>query len=117
MSDNNSTVLVEILNGTSQGGGGWSSCGSAGSCGTNPYEELQEIAEKLTDELKTAYGEKVEVKYINADNTGLADYPLVSRVLQMGYPYPITIINGEPKFAGGIMGPDIKSSIDEILNQ
>jgi len=78
---------------------------------------LQEIADKLTGDLKEAYGDKVEVKYIDADKTGLANYPLVSRVLQMGYPYPITVINGEPKFAGGIMAPDIKTNIDEILNQ
>ncbi|MGE5390851.1 MAG: hypothetical protein ACM3PE_07275 [Deltaproteobacteria bacterium] len=78
---------------------------------------MQEIADRLTGELKAAYGDKVEVKYIDADKNGLADYPLVSRVLQMGYPYPITLINGEPKFAGGIMAPDIKSNIDEILNQ
>jgi len=33
----------------------------------------------------------------------------------MGYPYPITLINGEPKFAGGIMTPEIKTVIDELL--
>lgn len=75
------------------------------------------MAEKLTEDLKSAYGDKVEVKYIDADKTGLAAYPLVSQVLQMGYPYPITVINGEPKFAGGIMAPDIKTNIDELLNQ
>lgn len=39
----------------------------------------------------------------------------MNQVLQMGYPYPITLVNGEPKFAGGIMLPEIKELIDEIL--
>jgi hypothetical protein len=40
----------------------------------------------------------------------------MDRVLQMGYPYPITLINGEPKFAGGIMIAEVKQSIEELVN-
>jgi len=76
---------------------------------------MQVLTDKLADELQSAYGSNVVVKYVNADTAGLGEYPLVNRVLQMGYPYPITVINGEPKFAGGIMAPDIKNSIDELL--
>jgi hypothetical protein len=49
------------------------------------------------------------------EKTSLKDYPVVNQVLQMGYPYPITLINGEPKFAGGIMLPEIKSIINELV--
>ncbi|MDD3269112.1 MAG: hypothetical protein PHX14_07300 [Syntrophomonadaceae bacterium] len=66
-------------------------------------------------QLKKAYGDKVEVKYVDADKEGLGNYAIIDRVLQMGYPYPITLINGEPKFAGGIMESEIKTNIDEIL--
>ncbi len=69
----------------------------------------------MGEQLKKAYGDKVEVKYIDADKEGLGNYAIVNRVLQMGYPYPITLINGEPKFAGGIMESEIKNSIDTIL--
>ncbi len=69
----------------------------------------------MGEELKKAYGDKVDVKYVDADKEGLGNYAIVNRVLQMGYPYPITLINGEPKFAGGIMESEIKSNIDEIL--
>ncbi len=66
--------------------------------------------------MKESYGDQVTLKYINADQEGLVNYPLVNKVLQMGYPYPITVINGEPKFAGGIMIPELKSTIEELLN-
>ncbi|MDD2620375.1 MAG: hypothetical protein PHC92_06875 [Syntrophomonadaceae bacterium] len=55
------------------------------------------------------------MKYVDADKEGLGNYAIINRVLQMGYPYPITLINGEPKFAGGIMEAEIKNNVDEVL--
>ncbi len=69
----------------------------------------------MADELKKGFGDQVEVKYIDVDKEGLDKYPIMNRVLQMGYPYPITLINGEPKFAGGIMLSEVKQSIDDML--
>ncbi len=109
-------VKIEILNGTNASGG-CSGCPSCGSCGTNPYEEYQPIVDKVSEDLTEKFGEQVSVQYINVDQEGLSKYPLVNKVLQLGYPYPITVINGEPKFAGGIMVPELMSSIEEILNQ
>jgi len=115
MADGKQPILIEVLNGTSPGGGGCSCCASAGHCGTTPEEEIREMTDRLSDELLQSFGYKVEVKLINADAVGLSQYPLVSKVLQMGYPYPITLINGKPKFAGGIMTDDIIASIESIL--
>lgn len=118
MADHKETILVEVLSGTSPSGGGCSSCASAGCCGTTPIEEMKEITNRLSEDLRESFGERVEVRFIDADASGLSQYPLVSRVLEMGYPYPITVINGQPKFAGGIMTPDIIGSIEEmIINQ
>jgi len=71
--------------------------------------------QKLAGELGASFGDKVEVKYVDVDKVGLDKYPVLGRVLQMGYPYPITLINGQPKFAGGILGDDIKASIKEVV--
>jgi len=71
----------------------------------------------MKDELNKVYGSKVEVKYVDVDNEGLGNYPVMKQVLQMGYPYPVTLINGQPKFAGGIMVPEVKQVIDETLQQ
>lgn len=70
----------------------------------------------MSKELNKIYGDKVAVKYVDVQKEGLKDYPIVEQVLRMGYPFPITLINGEPKFAGGIMKSEIKLAIDEILN-
>lgn len=68
-------------------------------------------------ELNHQFGDQVEVKYVDIDKVGLDNYPVMSRVLQMGYPYPITLINGEPKFAGGIMAAEVKQNIDELIKK
>ena len=70
---------------------------------------------KLAEELKESFGDLVELKYVDADKEGLDNYPIMQKVLQMGYPYPVTLLNGEPKFAGGVIAGDIKNSIEELL--
>lgn len=110
---NEGPVLVEVLFGShAPTGGGWAGCASAASCGSVDYADQ---TEKLAENLKEEFGDKVQVNYVDVEKTSLKDYPVINQVLQMGYPYPITLINGEPKFAGGIMLPEIKSIIDELL--
>lgn len=115
MADNNRKVIVEILHGTQQASSGHncSCCSAAGSCG--PSINMEAETEKLLKELGEEFGEQVEVKYVDVDKTGLNDFPMINRVLEMGYPYPITIIDGQPKFAGGLMIPEIKEAIREKL--
>lgn len=114
MADKVDKVLIEVLQGTPPAGGcNCSGCSSSSSCGSASDWEAE--VKKLAEELGTSYGDKVEVKFVDVDKEGLGNYPLMSKVLQMGYPYPITLINGEPKFAGGIMGDEIKTSIDEMM--
>jgi disulfide oxidoreductase YuzD len=113
---NEGQVLVEVLHGShNPAGGGCEGCASAANCSSNIDYSIQ--TEKLSADLKGEYGDKVQVNYIDVDKTSLKDYPMVDQVLQMGYPYPITLINGEPKFAGGILLPEIKSVIDKLLEQ
>lgn len=117
MADENKVILVEVLQGTQVATGGWncsSDCSSAASCGTTT--DYAELATQMKDELIKVYGDKIEVKYVDVDKEGLANYPVMNQVLQMGYPYPITLIDGQPKFAGGIMTTEIKELIEETLN-
>ncbi len=75
------------------------------------------MAQTLAETLKASFNDQVEVRYVDVDVVGLDSYPSMKRVLQLGYPYPITLINGEPRYAGGIMVPEIKQSIEDILKQ
>jgi disulfide oxidoreductase YuzD len=71
----------------------------------------------MTEEINKLYGDKVEVKYVDIDQVGTDKYPVMKQVLQMGYPYPVTLINGQPKFAGGIMVNEVKEFIAETLKE
>jgi len=75
------------------------------------------MTNQMAKELKDQYGDQVEIKYVDVDKVGLKDYPIMNRVLQMGYPYPITLINGDPKFAGGLMIAEVKQIIEEVLKE
>jgi disulfide oxidoreductase YuzD len=109
------SILVEVLEGTQpETGCNCSGCGSSAGCGS--ARDIPAETNKLADEL-SSYGDKVEVKYVNVDKEGSDNYPNLDRILQMGYPYPITIINGEPKFAGGIMADEVKKIIDGIMSE
>jgi len=111
-------VLIEVLQGTMSMGGGWSctsDCASAASCGTTI--DYSDQTAQLKEELTKTYGDKVEVKYVDVDKEGLTNYPVMNQVLMMGYPFPITLVNGDPKFAGGIMTAEVKQLIDETLKK
>jgi hypothetical protein len=70
----------------------------------------------MANELKLQFGDRVEVKYVDVDKEGLDNYPFMSRVLQMGYPYPITLINGEPKFPlPALLTAEVVQSIEGII--
>lgn len=111
-------IMVEILQGTQVGGGCSccsSGCASAGSCGSTVDNE--DLTRKLAEDLEKTYQDQVAVKYVDVDKEGLDKYPIMERVLRMGYSYPITLINGRPRYAGAIMVQEIKNSIEEIMKE
>ncbi|MGI6469682.1 MAG: hypothetical protein GXZ09_03770 [Syntrophomonadaceae bacterium] len=71
--------------------------------------------ELLQAELQRVYGDRVQFACIDTTQTSLDSFPLISRVVQMGYNFPITAINGKPRLAGGIDIDQIKNLLDEIL--
>jgi hypothetical protein len=65
--------------------------------------------------LKERYGEKIEVNYVDTERTGFKDYPLIARVIQMGYPFPVIAIDGQPKLAGTIDADQIHEILEEMI--
>lgn len=119
MSEDNKTILIEVLQGTQESAGGCSCCSggcpsAGGGCGADM--DYAELTAQMSEEFKNVYGDKVNVKYVDVDKEGLDKYPVMSQVLHMGYPYPITLIDGQPKFAGGIMTKEVKEVIEETLS-
>ncbi|NLU49691.1 MAG: hypothetical protein GXX09_04680 [Syntrophomonadaceae bacterium] len=71
----------------------------------------------LAKELSETYGEKVEVKYVDTREKGLRAFPLIARLTEMGYPFPIIAIDGKPRLAGAIDVEQIRAILDEGVAQ
>ena len=90
--------------------------------GTNPNSELNqsgkqatlELAsyEDLVKELKKSFGNSVAIKYIDADVTGIQN-DKCRQLVEAGKPFPITVINGEPRIVGGIHIELVRRFLDE----
>jgi hypothetical protein len=76
---------------------------------------MDELVERLAGELHRSHGEKVEVKYIDTDQSGLEEFPLINQVIDAGYPFPITAVNGLPRLAGAINLEMICQLLDEVV--
>lgn len=106
-------MVVEVFGGTCA-----SSCATCGgSCSTGSSgPELEKEANRLASELKEQYGDKVDVKYVDTDQVGLSGYPMVFRVVQAGYSFPIVAVNGKPRLAGGIDFASVREILEEESN-
>lgn len=94
-------ILIEVYGGTNQGcASGCSGCGQQFGCGTSTPTD--KMVERLAEELNTGYGDKVEIRYIDTDQSGIKDFPVISQIIKAGYPFPITVIDGKPRLAGSI---------------
>ena len=116
MADSN-IVLVEILQGQMLSTGPCCSC--SGGCPSEescePNTDYANLTTEMTDEFANIYGDKVSVKYVNVEKEDMDKYPVLSQLLLMGYTYPFTLIDGQPKFAGGFEVKEIKEVIEETL--
>ncbi|NPV93053.1 MAG: hypothetical protein HPY50_19985 [Firmicutes bacterium] len=104
--------LVEVYGGVSQGCG--CSCSDCGPSACGPSTPTDELVERLAGELKSSYGDKVEIRYIDTELEGLGAYPIIDKVISAGYPFPITSINGEPRLAGAINLDSVKKLLDDL---
>lgn len=117
MENNNVKVLVEVLQSISPVSDSCNCSGCPSSTTCEPTIDFKKETDELALRLKEKYGNIIEIKYVDIDEVGLDEYPIMNKVLQMGYPFPITLINGDPRFAGGIMETEIDDSIQAILEE
>jgi hypothetical protein len=108
-------ILVEVFGGTASSCSSCAGCGPDSGCG--PKQSPEESATELAKELTESHGEKVEVKFIDTDSVGFDNYPKVLQLLRMGYSFPFVFVKEEPRMAGGVDIPKIKSMLDEPVAQ
>ena len=105
-------VKIEVYGGMNSGGGGCS-CGCSGCTPTDVKAEYESMKKALTDIFGT---DLLTVEYMDTDSQGLSNYPEIEKVVQAGYPFPITVVNGNPRWAGGMPIDSMIQIVTEALN-
>jgi len=63
--------------------------------------------------LKENFGDKVDVKFVDVSTDELKDYPKIVSILPR-VRLPLTVINEEPRFHGGISAEVISNALQEM---
>ncbi len=75
---------------------------------------MQEQAEDVRDCLKEKFGNAVLFSYVDVQGKGMKKYPGISKILG-AVRLPLTVINNEPRFQGGLSLEMIEEAIGEVL--
>lgn len=86
---------------------------TAGCC---PTKTMEEEAKSLNNYLKEKFGDAVKVTYVDVASDEMKDYPDIPSVLS-NISLPLIVLNGEPRFYGGISAAMIENALREILHE
>jgi len=75
---------------------------------------MEEQAEEVRDHLSKTFGEKVNFSYVDVQGKRMKKYPGIRKILEM-VRLPLTVINDEPRFQGGLSVETIEEAIGELL--
>lgn len=105
-------VKIEVYSGMNAGGGGCS-CGCSGCTPTDVKAEYEAMKKTLLEQFGA---DTVAIDYIDTEEAGLSSYPEVEEVAKAGYPFPITLVNGKPRWAGGMPVDSMTQIIIDTIN-
>ncbi len=74
---------------------------------------MKQEAEELGIALKNDFGDDVTVKFVDVSTEELHQYPNIASILPR-VRLPLTVINNEPRFHGGISVEVISSALREM---
>lgn len=77
---------------------------------------MKDEALELGLALKEKYGDKVEVSFVDVSTEEINNYPKIMQILNR-VRLPLTVINGEPRFHGGLASDVISDAVDGIISQ
>lgn len=115
MSELDEVVLVEIVDGNNMELEGAYKSGEFHD-NSALIDDCKEKTRELARELQKTFKDKVEVKYVDIEEAGIENYLVIEEVRYLGFRYPITLINGQPVVAGGVMINEVITSINYLLN-
>lgn len=103
-------IEIKVYSGINAGGGGCS-CG----CSSCTPADFKTEYEMMRNALLQKYGpQDLSMEFIDTEGKDLAEYPQVQKVIQSGYSFPITVVNGSPRLAGAIPADALIEIIDEL---
>jgi len=76
---------------------------------------MQEQAEDVSNFLKDKFGNAVHFSYVDVQGKGMKKYPGIVKILG-SVRLPLTVINNEPRFHGGLSMDMIEGAIKELLS-
>ncbi len=75
---------------------------------------MQEQAEDVGDYLKEKFANAVHFSYVDVQGKEMKKYPGIAKILG-AVRLPLTVINNEPRFQGGLSLEMIEEAIGELL--
>jgi len=74
---------------------------------------MKDEALELADKLQYAFGDNVETRFVDVSTDEISNYPEIEKILNR-VKLPLTVINGEPRFHGGLGVEMIVEAIKDI---
>jgi len=77
---------------------------------------MEEEAKDLKTYLKGKFGNVVKLTYVDVASNKMKNYPEIPSVLS-NIQLPLIVLNGEPRFYGGISAEMIEKAVRDILHE
>ncbi len=74
---------------------------------------MKDEALELAGKLQYAFGDNVETSFVDVSTDEMSNYPEIEKILNR-VKLPLTVINGEPRFHGGLGVEMIVEAIKDI---
>ena len=77
---------------------------------------MEEEVKNLKTYLKGKFGDVVKLTFVDVASDEIKDYPDIPAVLS-NTQLPLIVLNGEPRFYGGISAKMVEKAVSEILSE
>lgn len=83
-------------------------------CGCGHPHSMRQAADLLEKSLVERFGGVVVFRYVDVFSEEIMDFPEVVKIMNQ-FRLPLTLLNGEPRFHGGLSFEKISASVAELL--
>lgn len=100
-----------VVFGTAAPGSG---CGCCSTACCDSEQSMEKSAGELMGSLIERFGEVIRFRYVDVMSKEMKDYPEIQKILNR-VNLPLTVINGKPRFHGGLSLEKIAGAVSELL--